>query len=124
MPSYHIDENWNLVKNPLTAKDISDLANAYQQKYFPGQSPKITINVNPNEKFQGMACFDPSKMTIHIAQRITEFDNTTKVALLHEMIHANLHARGFDADPGHEHGPEFRAEVKRLMAAGAYDALL
>lgn len=124
MPSYHMDENWNLVKDPLTAQDISDLANAYQSEYFPGAPPKITINVNPNPQFQGTACFDASTMTIHIAQRITAFDNTTKIALLHEMIHANLHARGLDADPNHEHGPNFRAEVKRLMNAGAYDTLL
>ena len=55
---------------------------------------------------------------------MTEFENTLKIALLHEMIHANMHSRGFDADPNHEHPPEFKAEVKRLMALGAYDDLL
>ena len=39
-------------------------------------------------------------------------------------IHANMHARGFDADPNHEHPPEFKAEVKWLMALGAYVDLL
>lgn len=124
MPTYHTDEDWNLVKDPLTAKELSNLANAYQQKYFPGPPPEIEINVNPNPQFPGMACFDPAAMTIHIAQRITEFDKTTKIALLHEMVHANLYARGLNADPSHEHGQQFRAEVKRLMDLGAYDNLL
>jgi len=30
---------------------------------------------------------------------VTEFENTLKIALLQEMIRANMHARGFDADP-------------------------
>lgn len=55
---------------------------------------------------------------------MTEFENTLKIVLLHEMIHADMHARGFDADSNHEHPPEFKAEVKRLMAFGAYDDLL
>jgi hypothetical protein len=63
-------------------------------------------------------------MTRDIAQTITKFDDTTKIALLHEMIHPNLHACGLDADPNDEHGPEFRSEVRRLMAANTYDNLL
>ena len=39
-------------------------------------------------------------------------------------IHANMHARAFDADPNHEHLPNFKAEVKWLMALGAYDDLV
>jgi hypothetical protein len=41
------------------------------------------------------------------------------------MIPANLHHKGLDADPTHhQHPPEFKAEVKRLMNLGAYDDLL
>jgi hypothetical protein len=40
------------------------------------------------------------------------------------MIHANLHLKGYDLDPKHEQGTEFKAEVKRLMGLGAYDDLL
>lgn len=66
----------------------------------------------------------PAAKKIWLAERVTEFENTLKIALLHEMIHANMHAHGFDADPNHEHPPEFKAEVKRLMALGAYEDLL
>jgi hypothetical protein len=41
-----------------------------------------------------------------------------------EAFNAHLAARGFDADPNHEPPPEFKAEVKRSMALGAYDGLL
>jgi hypothetical protein len=124
MPQYVIDDKWNLIKGPMSVQEISVLANEYQSKYFSSPEPSITIEVTSNPEFQGAACYEPSAKKIWLAERVTEFEKTLKIALLHEMIHANLHASGFIADHDHEHGPEFRAEVKRLMAAGAYDELL
>ena len=124
MTHYFIDDQWNLIKGPLSVDEISMLANEYQGKYFPGQKPTVSIQVTNSPQFHGAGCYEPSAKKIWLAERVTEFENTLKIALLHEMIHANMHARGFDADPNHEHPPEFKAEVKRLMALGAYEDLL
>jgi hypothetical protein len=47
-----------------------------------------------------------------------------RISLLHELIHANLHAAGKKDPDGDDHGVLFKAELKRLMSAGAYDPLL
>ena len=124
MPSYHVDNDLNFVKDPPTNKDLSDIANAYQKKYFPGPSPELEIEITAHPEFGGTAAYAPTEKKIFIAKGLTAFEKCTRIALLHEMVHANLHVRGLDPDPKHEHGPEFKAEVKRLMAAGAYDDLL
>ena len=62
-------------------------------------------------------------MMIHIAERITPFENMTKIALLHEMVHVKLHLAN-KRGAGEDHGAAFRSEIKRLMEAGAYDSLL
>lgn len=119
-----MDAHGNMVEDPLTTKDLSDLANAYQTKYFLGVKVTVTINVTDNAQFEATAAYEPDTKTIFIAKRITGMSNTVRIALLHEMIHANLHYKGLDADPTHQHPPEFKAEVKRLMKLGAYDDLL
>jgi hypothetical protein len=124
MTHYFIDDQWNLIKGPLSVDEISKLANEYQDKYFAGQKLTVSIQVTDSPQFHGAGCYEPAAKKIWLAERVTQFENTLKIALLHEMIHANMHARGFDADPNHEHPHEFKAEVKRLMALGAYDDLL
>jgi hypothetical protein len=84
----------------------------------------VEIAVNTHPKFGGAACFDPTSMTIHIAERITPLENIAKVALLHEMIHVKLYVQDGIKDAGEKRGATFKAEVKRLMDAGAYDGLL
>ena len=97
MTHYFIDDQWNLIKGPLSVDEISKLANEYQDKYFPGQKPTVSIQVTNSPQFQGVGCYEPATKKIWLAERVTEFENTLKIALLHEMIHANMHARGFDA---------------------------
>jgi hypothetical protein len=47
-----------------------------------------------------------------------------KISLLHELIHANLHVAGQHDPAGDNQGEQVKAELKRLMTAGAYDSLL
>ena len=112
MTHYLIDDQSNLITGPMSVDEISKLANEYQDQYFPGQKPTVSIQVTNSPQFHGAGCLEPAAKKIWLAERVTEFENTLKIALLHEMIHANLHARGFDADPNHEQPPEFKAEVK------------
>lgn len=123
MPEFYLDDDWNVVKAPMSMQDISQWANLYQKRYFPDVMPPVTITINTHPDFGGAACFDSTEMMIHIAERITPLENMTKIALLHEMIHVKLHTEGTD-DGREEHGTRFKAEVKRLMQAGAYDDLL
>jgi hypothetical protein len=124
MTHYFIDDQCNLIKGPMSVDEISKLANEYQDQYFHGQKPRVSIQVTNSRQFHGAGCYEPAVKRIWLAERVTEFENTLKIALLHEMIHANMHVRGFEADPNHAHPPEFKAEVKRLMALCAYDDLL
>ena len=124
MPEFRLDDDMNLVKAPMSKEDLSMWANFYQKKYFPNAAPAVTITVNTNDKFQGAACFDPTDMIIHVAERITPFENLAKIVLLHEMIHVNLHHGMGDGEEGDHHGEQFKTEIKRLMTAGAYDNLL
>ena len=60
------------------------------------------------------------------AHEVLRSEKLVRILLLHEMVHSTLflqsHARDEKQEDGH--GPRFRAEVKRLMSAGAYDTLL
>jgi hypothetical protein len=122
MTEYYLDEDWNLVKAPATAADLSNWANAFQQKYFPGCEPNVTVTVNINPKFGGAAAFEPATMTIHISERVAPLENVAKICLLHEMVHVKLYMENQDADEAH--GPRFQAEIKRLIQAEAYDNLV
>ena len=55
MTQYFIDDQWNLIKGPLSVNEISKLANEYQDKYFPGTRPTVSIEVTNNPKFHGVA---------------------------------------------------------------------
>jgi hypothetical protein len=40
MTHYFIDDQWNLIKGPMSVDEISKLANEYQHQYFPAKSAK------------------------------------------------------------------------------------
>jgi hypothetical protein len=123
MPEYYLDEDWNMVKAPMTMQDLANWACFFQNKYFPDVEADVQVGINTNPKFQGAACFEPERMMIHIAECITPFENMAKIALLHEMVHVKLHLANKE-DAGEDHGEAFKSEIKRLMEAGAYDSLL
>ncbi|MGA7463322.1 MAG: SprT-like domain-containing protein [Candidatus Korobacteraceae bacterium] len=122
MPEYYLDEEWNMVKAPMTTQDLASWANFFQKKYFPDVEADVQVGINTNSKFQGAACFEPERMMIHIAQAITPFENMAKIALLHEMVHVKLQLLFNKEDA--DHGKAFKSEIKRLIEAGAYDSLL
>ncbi len=123
MPEYYLDEDWNMVKAPMTMLDLASWANFFQKKYFPDVEADVQVGINTNPKFQGAACFEPERMMIHIAQAITPFENVAKIVLLHEMVHVKLHLSN-KGNAGEDHGEAFKWEIKRLIEAGAYDSLL
>lgn len=51
---------------------------------------------------------------------------TNEATLLHEMCHVKLHTLCAQTGkrPGASHGPQFKAELRRLILAGAFDELL
>lgn len=60
MTHYFIDDQWNLIKSPLSVDEISKLANEYQDKYFPGQKPTVSIQVTNSPQFHGAGCYEPA----------------------------------------------------------------
>jgi hypothetical protein len=96
MPEYLIDDNWNHVKGSLSEQEISDVANEYQQKFFPNQAPKVVIQITDNLAFGGAAAYEGAAKRIWVPKRITSLNKIMRIALLHEMFHANL--------PSHDHG--------------------
>jgi len=53
MTHYFIDDQWNLIKGPLSVDEISKLANEYQDKYFPGPKHAVLIQVTNSPQFHG-----------------------------------------------------------------------
>jgi hypothetical protein len=63
--------------------------------------------------------------TIYVDRSLEYSPDSCTITLLHEMVHADLRFRGYigyDIDGGH--GMIFKAEIMRLINAGAYDGLL
>lgn len=62
---------------------------------------------------------------ILISSGLKEYHNVVTMILLHEMIHADLHIRGYlgyPVDGGH--GSQFQIEIDKLYKTGAYDGIL
>jgi hypothetical protein len=119
-------EDGILVKSPATIEDVCQWMGEYQEKYF-GDS-KIAVSIAPlkNRDLKATACFCPSYPqvgSIIVSSELMQFSSALRISLLHELIPANLFATGKHG-PDNDHGERFKAEVKRLMNAGAYDALL
>jgi len=62
---------------------------------------------------------------ILISTGLRSYQNQTVIILLHEMVHADLFARGYKGYPcDGGHGSQFQVELDRLYKAGSYDGLL
>jgi hypothetical protein len=51
MPEYYLDEEWNMVKAPITTQDLASWANFFQKKYFPDVEADVQVGINTNSKF-------------------------------------------------------------------------
>ena len=121
------DEDEALVKSPAQIEDVCQWMAEYQQKYFDDQKITIVADLSQNKHLKATACFIPTRPDggcISVSSELLRFSNCLKISLLHELIHAYLHGAGKQDPTGDDHGELFKAELKRLMNAGAYDPLL
>lgn len=119
-------EDGQLVKSPASIEDVCQWIGEYQQRYFGNRKITIIAEVISNRSLKATACFSPTLPdggAICVSSELMKFNSALRISVLHELIHANLHASG-DHDPDNDHGELFKAEVKRLMNIGAYDLLL
>ncbi|MGA9896777.1 MAG: SprT-like domain-containing protein [Terriglobales bacterium] len=119
-------EDDSIVESPATVEDLCQWMSDFQQKYFEDREITISVAITQKNELGGTACFGAATENggiVSVPEELLPFGKCLKIVLLHEMIHANLHVTG-KTDPGNGHGELFKAEVKRLMNAGAYDSLL
>lgn len=119
-------------KKPLTAKELRKGFTFLNRTFFGNRIPstvKLGFMTNcgyiQNNRWHNVdAFFDGDEFQIMIDQHIAYSYQNTTIALLHEMIHADLQLRGYKDYPGEQHGMTFQGELVRLIQEGAFDALL
>jgi hypothetical protein len=100
-------------------KQLADLG----AKHFRGlKLPGLAV-VSGEEDGHGPAWLDAIGEVIYIDERVCTFrDKTTKILILHELIHWKLYSES--KDPDENEGKKFYAELSRLKSEGAYTGLL
>jgi hypothetical protein len=121
----HVEDGC-FTKSPANIEDACLLLGDYQRQYFDDRKITIVVETSSNNDLKGTACFFPSGPqmgSIVLSSELFQFPSALRISLLHELIHANLHATGrTDADD--QHGKEFQAERRRLLNSGVYEPLL
>jgi|SRR5271167_319909 len=120
MTEFFMDEDGNIPREAATTNDLVAWANDYDQKYFSGSSPDITIAIDC--RLGSAGCFMPDERKIYIPKGLTAFEKPCRIVLLHEMVHIKLGGENGDFDE--LHGQRFKSEIARLIQCGAYDNLL
>jgi hypothetical protein len=94
--------------------------------YFPTitKVPALEVQrLGDNDYQDSPAHLNALTGTIYIDERVYTFqDKTTRILILHELIHWSLFQENGDADENE--GQRFQAEIQRLWSAGAYKNLL
>jgi SprT-like family len=108
---------------PVTPRQMLRWVRSYEKIYFNSERLVLGIEIKhklPQIAFLGLFSF------IEISDDILRSEKLVRILLLHELIHSKhfLQSHRRDEKQEHGHGPRFRAEIKRLMSAGAYDKLL
>jgi hypothetical protein len=124
MTEFYMDEDMNVVKAPATVEDLCAWANHYDLKYFDGLAAKAEPGMHfaITEDRGVTACFLPEKRTAYVRRAIIGSEKLCRIAVLHELVHIKLFVT--TSDPDKNHGPTFKAEIKRLFESGAYENLL
>ncbi len=119
------DDEGVLVKSAAKIEDVCQWMSEYQEQYFEDRKITVVADLPQNKQLKATACFCPTPEggSIMVSSELLRFSNCLRISLLHELVHANLHITGKN-DPNDDHGEPFKAEIKRLMNAGAYDQLL
>ncbi len=119
------DDEGVLVKSAAKIEDVCQWMSEYQEQYFEDRKITVVADLPQNKQLKATACFCPTPEggSIMVSSELLRFSNCLRISLLHELVHANLHITGRN-DPNDDHGEAFKAEIKRLMHAGAYDQLL
>jgi hypothetical protein len=119
------DEEGSLVKSAARIEDVCQWMTEYQEQYFEDRKITVVADLPQNKQLRATACFCPTPEggSIMVSSELLRFSNCLRISLLHELVHANLHITGKN-NTEDDHGEPFKAEIKRLMNAGAYDQLL
>jgi hypothetical protein len=114
-------ENWS--GKPVTTRQMMRWIRSYEKSYFNNE--RLVSGIEIKHKLPQIACLGLFSF-IEISDDILRSEKLVRILLLHELIHSKLFLQSHSRDKKqeHGHGPRFRAEIKRLMSAGAYDKLL
>jgi hypothetical protein len=92
-------------------------------KYFPHVTRLPDMHIAAPSK-DGPVWLDALNGIIYIDERVAPFqEKTTKILILHELIHWGLHLARHP-DPGDEESTDFQTELNRIKKLGAYTGLL
>lgn len=95
------------------------------KRYFPKlkKVPNLLVVQDTGEDEHGPAWLNALTGTIYIDERVSTFqEKTTKILMLHELIHWSLFEDNEDPDEGE--GERFQAELSRIKRLEAYTGLL
>jgi hypothetical protein len=108
---------------PVTKRQMLLWVRSYEKSYF--QNKRLVLGIEIKHKLPEVACLGLFTF-VEISDAILHSEKLVRILLLHEMVHSKLFLQSHERDEKqeHGHGPRFRAEIKRLMSAGAYDKLL
>ncbi len=114
-------ESWS--GKPVTVRQMMRWVRAYERSYFNGE--RLVLGIEIKYKLPQIACLGLFSF-VEISDEVLRSEKLIRILLLHEMVHSKLFLQSHRRDEKQEdgHGPRFRAEIKRLMSAGAYDTLL
>jgi hypothetical protein len=104
---------------PVTERQMLRWVREYERRYFNGKRLAIAVTIQPRlADYASYGLFS----IIDISDEVIRSHKLVRILLLHELVHGKLFLETNNTEV--KHGPRFQAEVKRLMAQGAYDTLL
>lgn len=104
----------------LTNKKLKYGFDHLNERFFNNEIPDMVVRFGKIK--QDGICYPKE---IIIADSLRYHPDLATIVLLHEMVHAHLHAQGYvgyEHDEGH--GSKFHVAVDQLYNIGAYEGLL